>query len=107
MYVIPEARGRGLARRMPATLEDNARASDRTRMVLETGINLTAAVSLYVSSGYEPCAKFGHYRFDELSRCYAKPLAAVITGPWTAWMCASRAFAHRAQVPHAQAAPGR
>ena len=80
MYVIPEARGRGLARRVLATLEDNALAAGRTRMVLETGINLTEAISLYVSSGYEPCVKFGHYRFDELSRCYAKPLAAA-TGP--------------------------
>ncbi|MFE3143715.1 GNAT family N-acetyltransferase [Streptomyces scopuliridis] len=76
MYVIPEARGHGLARRLLATLEDNARAAGRTRMVLETGINLTEAISLYVSNGYGPCTKFGHYRFDELSRCYAKPLVA-------------------------------
>ncbi|MFD6331248.1 GNAT family N-acetyltransferase [Streptomyces niveus] len=76
MYVIPQARGRGLARTVLATLEDNARAAGRTRMVLETGINLTEAISLYVSNGYEPCTKFGHYRFDELSRCYAKPLVA-------------------------------
>jgi GNAT superfamily N-acetyltransferase len=77
MYVIPEVRGRGLARRVLAALENNARAAGRTRMVLETGINLTEAISLYVSGGYEPCTKFGHYRFDELSRCYAKPLVAV------------------------------
>lgn len=79
MYVIPEARGRSLSRLVLAALEDDARATGRTRMVLETGINLPEAISLYTSSGYEPCAKFGHYRFDELSRCYAKSLAAATT----------------------------
>ncbi|MFD7288312.1 GNAT family N-acetyltransferase [Streptomyces sp. NPDC059863] len=74
MYVTPEARGHGLARRILAALEDNARAAGRTRMVLETGTKQPEAIALYVSSGYEPCAKFGHYRFHELSRCYAKPL---------------------------------
>ncbi|MFE4371704.1 GNAT family N-acetyltransferase [Streptomyces sp. NPDC056835] len=75
MYVTPEARGHGLARRILAALEDNARAAGRTRMVLETGTKQPEAIALYVSSGYEPCAKFGHYRFHELSRCYAKSLA--------------------------------
>ena len=43
-------------------------------MVLETGAKQPEAIALYTSSGYEPCAKFGHYRFHELSRCFAKPL---------------------------------
>ncbi|MFJ9032653.1 GNAT family N-acetyltransferase [Streptomyces sp. NPDC102274] len=81
MYVVPEARGRGLSRRVLAALEDDARAAGRVRMVLETGTKQPEAISLYMSSGYELCAKFGHYRFDELSRCYAKPLAAVATVP--------------------------
>lgn len=76
MYVTPQARGRGLARRILAALEEDARAAGRTRMVLETGTKQPEAVALYFSSGYEPCAKFGHYRFDELSLCYAKPLTA-------------------------------
>jgi GNAT superfamily N-acetyltransferase len=74
MYVTPEARGLGLARRILAALEDDARAAGRTRMVLETGTKQPEAIALYTSSGYEPCAKFGHYRFDDLSRCFAKPL---------------------------------
>ncbi|MGW1027301.1 GNAT family N-acetyltransferase [Streptomyces sp. NPDC002577] len=74
MYVVPEARGLGLARRILAALEDDARAAGRVRMVLETGIKQPEAIGLYTSSGYEPCSKFGHYRFDELSRCFAKPL---------------------------------
>jgi|UniRef100_A0AAU3HYE0 GNAT superfamily N-acetyltransferase len=74
MYVIPEARGLGLARRMLAALEEDARAAGRVRMVLETGSKQPEAVALYASSGYEPCAKFGYYRFHELSLCYAKAL---------------------------------
>ncbi|MEU8977501.1 GNAT family N-acetyltransferase [Streptomyces sp. NPDC058251] len=74
MYVVPEARGLGLARRILAGLEADAREAGRTRMVLETGAKQPEAVALYKSSGYEPCPKFGHYRFHDLSLCYAKPL---------------------------------
>ncbi|MER7926158.1 MULTISPECIES: GNAT family N-acetyltransferase [unclassified Streptomyces] len=74
MYVIEQARGLGLARRMLATLEENARAAGRTRMVLETGTKQPEAIALYTSSGYEPCAKFGYYRFHADSRCFAKKL---------------------------------
>ncbi|MFV0129453.1 GNAT family N-acetyltransferase [Streptomyces sp. HMX112] len=74
MYVVPAARGRGLARRILAALEDDARAAGRTRMVLETGTKQPEAIGLYTSSGYEPCAKFGYYRHHEASLCYAKPL---------------------------------
>ncbi|AJF65655.1 GNAT family N-acetyltransferase [Streptomyces vietnamensis] len=74
MYVIPEARGLGLARRILAALEADARAAGRTRMVLETGTAQPEAIALYTSSGYEPCAKFGHYRDYPNSRCFAKPL---------------------------------
>lgn len=74
MYVIPEGRGKGLARRILATLEADARAAGRTRMVLETGDQQPEAIALYASSGYAPCAKFGHYRLYDSSRCYAKPL---------------------------------
>ncbi|MCX5082286.1 GNAT family N-acetyltransferase [Streptomyces sp. NPDC056121] len=74
MYVTPEARGLGLARRILAALEDDARAAGRSRMVLETGLKQPEAIALYGSSGYTPCGKFGHYRFEELSRCFAKAL---------------------------------
>ncbi|MCX4813048.1 GNAT family N-acetyltransferase [Streptomyces sp. NBC_01239] len=74
MYVIEQARGLGLARRMLATLEEDARAAGRTRMVLETGTKQPEAITLYTSSGYEPCVKFGYYRFHTDSRCFAKGL---------------------------------
>ncbi|MEV6245793.1 GNAT family N-acetyltransferase [Streptomyces sp. NPDC051742] len=74
MYVIPEARGLGLARRILAALESDAREAGRTRMVLETGTAQPEAIALYTSSGYAPCPKFGHYRDYPNSRCFAKPL---------------------------------
>ncbi|MCX2968158.1 MULTISPECIES: GNAT family N-acetyltransferase [Streptomyces] len=74
MFVVREARGRGLARAILARLEDDARAAGRVRMVLETGTQQPEAIALYLSSGYEACAKFGVYRHEPGSRCFAKPL---------------------------------
>ncbi|WP_445395076.1 GNAT family N-acetyltransferase [Streptomyces sp. LE64] len=76
MYVTPEARGRGLARLLLARLESDARTAGRIRMVLETGTAQPEAVALYESSGYLPCAKFGHYRESPLTLCYSKALTA-------------------------------
>lgn len=77
MYVVPEARGRGLARRVLALLEEDARRAGRVRMVLETGTAQPEAIELYQSSGYVPAPrKFGVYRFEEASRCFIKALRA-------------------------------
>nr|WSX51486.1 GNAT family N-acetyltransferase [Streptomyces sp. NBC_00974] len=74
MYVVPEARGLGLARRILAALEADARAAGRRRMALETGDQQPEAIALYLSSGYALSAKFGHYRFHDSSRCMTKLL---------------------------------
>ncbi|WP_411106829.1 GNAT family N-acetyltransferase [Streptomyces sp. cmx-4-9] len=74
MYVIPGARGLGLARRILAELERDARAAGRVRMVLETGDQQPEAVALYASEGYTTVTKFGYYRFHDSSICMAKPL---------------------------------
>ncbi|MFD7661720.1 GNAT family N-acetyltransferase [Streptomyces sp. NPDC059788] len=74
MFVVAEARGRGLARRILAALEADARAAGRTRMVLETGIKQPEALALYASCGYRTAPKFGLYRMYEESRCMAKSL---------------------------------
>ncbi|MGP8301270.1 GNAT family N-acetyltransferase [Streptomyces inhibens] len=76
MFVVPQARGRGLARRILAALEADARAAGRSRMVLETGIKQPEALELYASSGYAPVKKFGLYRTYEDSRCMAKSLVS-------------------------------
>lgn len=75
MYVVPDARGRGLARAMLAHLEDTARAVGVEVMVLETGILQPEAIALYESSGYREIPGFGFYKDAALSRCLARPLA--------------------------------
>ncbi|MCK7624942.1 GNAT family N-acetyltransferase [Streptomyces sp. RS10V-4] len=74
MFVVPGARGRGLARRILAALEADARAAGRIRMVLETGSKQPEAIALYASSGYATVPKFGYYRGYESSLCMGKPL---------------------------------
>ncbi|MGP4112168.1 GNAT family N-acetyltransferase [Streptomyces sp. 4N509B] len=77
MFVVREARGRGLSRVILARLEESARAAGRTRMVLETGHRQPEAIGLYVTSGYVQVPeeeKFGYYRAEATSACYVKSL---------------------------------
>lgn len=74
MYVVPSARGRGLARQVLAHLEQTARAAGTEALVLETGLAQPEAIALYESSGYAPIAGFGYYCGSHLSRCFGKPL---------------------------------
>jgi GNAT superfamily N-acetyltransferase len=75
MYVVPEARGRGLSRAMLAALEQRAKDLGATRVVLETGRRQPEAIRLYETSGYEPIDGFGHYRCAPLSLSFAKTLS--------------------------------
>jgi GNAT superfamily N-acetyltransferase len=74
MYVVPEQRGTGLARRILAELEDTAAAAGHDLIILETGLMQPEAIGLYESSGYVPIDGFGHYRSSDLNRCFGKRL---------------------------------
>jgi GNAT superfamily N-acetyltransferase len=74
MYTAPVARGRGLARRMLATIEESARADGRKRVVLETGDKQPEAISLYESSGYRRIEDFGYYKEHAGVLSYAREL---------------------------------
>lgn len=76
MYVDRGARRTGLARVVLSHLERSARDAGADLMVLETGTEQPAAIALYTSSGYEPVAAFGHYKWSPKSRYYGKPLPA-------------------------------
>ncbi len=76
MYVRPAHRGRGFARELLAHLEDAAWAAGCRRVVLETGLRQPEAIALYTACGYTPTEKFGIYRDEPGSRCFAKPLPA-------------------------------
>ncbi|MGH4024919.1 MAG: GNAT family N-acetyltransferase [Pseudonocardiaceae bacterium] len=80
MYVVPELRGRGLSRVLLAELERRAVAVGLRRLVLETGVRQPEAIGLYVSSGYAEIPRFGIYRCESQSRCFAKVLPAAGIG---------------------------
>lgn len=70
MYVIPEARGRGLSRTVLDELVAIAREQRRTALVLETGTEQPEAIGLYTSYGFAPTEVFGPYADDPRSRCF-------------------------------------
>lgn len=74
MYVVPQARRSGLARRVLAHLEATAREAGAAAMVLETGIEQPEAIALYLSSGYSPIEAYGYYAWSPKVRCYGKLL---------------------------------
>ena len=74
MYVLPEARGRGLGRRLLEELEAEARRLGYAGIVLETGDRQPEAVGLYESAGYERIPCYGIYATRALSLCFEKTL---------------------------------
>lgn len=74
MFVVPDARGRGLARGVLHRLERTAVEAGRTRFVLETGTEQPEAVALYGSEGYAAIRKFGIYKDHPQSICLGKEL---------------------------------
>jgi putative acetyltransferase len=67
MYVRPQARGRGLARRLIETLEGKAAEQGCRTFMLETGPTQAEALILYERLGYQVRGPFGDYRTDPLS----------------------------------------
>lgn len=63
MWVAPSARGLGVARRLLAALEDQARKRGITTLRLETNRTLKEAIALYRSSGFVEIAPYNdeHY----------------------------------------------
>ncbi|HXH80321.1 GNAT family N-acetyltransferase [Nocardioides sp.] len=76
MYVVPSARGLGVARRMLAHLEATAFANGAGAVILETGTMQPEAIALYESADYEVVDGFGHYRDSPYNRCFAKACPA-------------------------------
>jgi GNAT superfamily N-acetyltransferase len=58
MYVVPDARGQGLARRLLRALEDAARDLGYTVARLDTGPRQQHAQRMYEAQGYVPVANF-------------------------------------------------
>lgn len=67
MYVRPEQRGLGVAKKILQTLEAAAAQSACQLLKLETGPSQPEALGFYARCGYQPCGRFGAYTDDPLS----------------------------------------
>lgn len=74
MFVIPAARGQGVAGQILATLEALARQAGYSRVRLETGLRQPEAIRLYQKAGYHPIPNYGQYVNKPLSVCFEKHL---------------------------------
>jgi putative acetyltransferase len=72
MFTVPSFRGRGIAGRLLAFLESEARSRGCQRFMLETGFRQVEAIALYARFGYERCGPFGDYAADPNSVFMAK-----------------------------------
>ena len=75
MYVRPENRNTGIARKILAALEGWAEQQGYARIILESGTAQPDACALYESSGYERIEPYGVWKDSSESICYAKELA--------------------------------
>jgi putative acetyltransferase len=73
MFVVPEARGRGVGQAILAAIEHALRGRVAT-LRLETGVKQQPAIRLYEAAGFRRCGPFGSYRDDPLSIFMEKPL---------------------------------
>jgi GNAT superfamily N-acetyltransferase len=74
MYVVPEARGTGVAVAVLRELEAHAQRLGVGTLKLETGPAQPDAIRFYEREGYRPIENFGPYQGEPLSRCYAREL---------------------------------
>ena len=71
LWVAPAARGQGLARRLMAAIEDEARTLGLTHLRLDTNESLPEAIALYRATGWAEVAPFTAF---PATHWFAKPL---------------------------------
>lgn len=75
MFVRPENRGRGIARKILTELEIWAKKLNYSECILETGIKQPEAIRLYQKSGYVKIPSYGQYLNVENSVCMKKSIS--------------------------------
>lgn len=76
MYVRPEARSRGVARLVLASLEAASYAAGCRTLMLETGPYQPEALAFYARHGFARCGPFGDYPAHPLSVFMGKSLGS-------------------------------
>lgn len=74
MFVHSDFRGKGIAAKILSELELWAKELNYLESILETGNKQTAAIALYLKSGYTIIANYGQYSTVENSICMKKKL---------------------------------
>ena len=72
MFVLPKARGKGIASKILTELENWAKDSGYKSCILETSQKLESAIALYRKYGYEDISNYGQYVGVETSMCMKK-----------------------------------
>ena len=75
VYVLPEARGRGISKLLMAELEAMARERNVRRLVLQTGPLQPEAVGLYESLGYQAIEPYSGFEVMPGVLCFEKLIA--------------------------------
>jgi GNAT superfamily N-acetyltransferase len=76
VYLVPSARGRGLARPLMRELVALAGELGYTWLQLETGDEQPEAIGLYTRSGWTPVPNYGQYADDPRSHCFGLAVPA-------------------------------
>lgn len=72
MYILPEARGKGLATLILKELEHWAFELNFKSCILETGKRQPEAIALYTKNGYQVIPNYGQYTGVKNSVCFQK-----------------------------------
>jgi GNAT superfamily N-acetyltransferase len=72
LWIAPQARGQGLARRLMQAIEDQARQMGLTDLRLDTNATLTEAVALYTRTGWTSIPRYNDNPYAQA--WFAKPL---------------------------------
>lgn len=74
IYVRSECRRKGIASAVIRALEEDAAASGRRKMILETAVDTTGSHSLYLSLGYKQRDYYGSPAGAENCLCFHKEI---------------------------------
>ena len=74
MYVVPDARRRGVGQVLLSTVEAQARRLGYRSIILESGERQPEALALYAGHGYTRIPNYGHWKDSPLSVCLEKRL---------------------------------
>lgn len=75
MYVQPDFRNKGIAKKVLRSLEEWAASEGFSRSILETGNNQPEAIAAYRKSGYQQIPNFPPYENVKESICMEKVLS--------------------------------